>query len=285
MVASVDSLIDLLSVRGAGIDQYLGSTPDIGMPRVFGGQAAAQGLMAAASTVAERLVPYSVQSHFFSAGLIGPPIEFHVERLRDSGSFSDRRVIAEQQGRRLLSVQASFHAPESGPEHQLTVEAVDGPSQGAAEMRPFPQEWPDFYRGWSSLDVDWYPDVKPGSATGEGALARLWARTSKPVEGPQALHSAIAICVADLTLLSNAFVPHGIKPHRDMMAFTLDHCLWFHRPFRVDQWLRFDQVSPSASEGRAFCTGRLFDERGNFVASATQVGLVRGWSGLPDQPR
>jgi acyl-CoA thioesterase-2 len=280
MVATVASLIDLLDVRLVASDFYQGSTPDIGMPRVFGGQAAGQALMAAAKTVDERRVPHSVQSQFLSAGLIGPPIDFRVERLRDSGSFSDRRVVAEQQGRQLLSMQASFHAPENGPEHQLAAEAVDGPPKAGAVARPFPEDWPEFYRGWSSLEVDWCPDSNvrgPLTTTGKGTLSRFWMRTSTPVEGHQAVHSAIATCVSDLTLLMSAFTPHGIRPHRNIKTFTLDHCLWFHRPFRIDEWLRFDQVSPSASEGRAFCMGRFFDGRGNHVASVTQVGLIREW--------
>ncbi|BBY02446.1 hypothetical protein A5692_15760 [Mycobacterium sp. E342] len=282
MVASVASLIDLLDVRFVASDFYRGTTPDIGMPRVFGGQLAGQALMAAAKTVEEKRLPHSVQSHFLSAGLIGPPIDFRVERLRDSRSFSDRHVIAEQQGRQLLSMQASFHAPETGPEHQLAAEAVDGPPKAGAAMRPFPDDWAEFYRRWSSLDVDWCPDSngrKPLTTTGKGTLPRLWVRTSTPFEGPQAVHSAIAICVADLTLLRSSFSPHEIGPHNDVQTFTLDHSVWFHRPFRIDQWLRFDHLSPSASEGRAFCVGGFFDERGNHVASATQVGLIREWSG------
>jgi acyl-CoA thioesterase-2 len=280
MVATVASLIDLLDVRLVASDSYVGITPDIGMPRVFGGQAAGQALMAAARTVEEKRVPHSVQTHFLSAGSIGPPIDFHVERLRDSGSLSNRRVVAEQQGRQLLSLQAAFHVPENGPEHQLAAEVVDGPPSAGAGLRPFPEDWPEFYRRWSSLDVDWYPDSHvrgPVTTTGRGTLSRQWLRTSAPFDAPQAVHSAIATCIADLTLLMSAFTPHEIKPHRDIKTFTLDHCLWFHRPFRIDEWLLLEQVSPSASEGRAFCMGRFFDGRGSHVASVTQVGLVREW--------
>ncbi|MGX9787822.1 acyl-CoA thioesterase [Mycobacterium sp. MMS18-G62] len=251
------------------------------MARVFGGQAAAQALVAAAKTVDAQRVPHSLHTQFLGAGRLGPPIDFHVENVRDSAAFSSRRVVALQEGRSLLTAHASFHIPEPGPEHQLVDPDVGRHVRDRqVPSRPFPAEWPDFYRQWSSLDVHWDPAAHlsgPRTTTGRGARSGVWLRTSEPIDVAPALHCGILACVSDLTLLTTAFVPHEKTPHSATRTFTLDHCVWFHRTFRADEWLHFEQLSPIAAEGRAFCMGRFVDARGQHVATATQEGLIREW--------
>ncbi|QIX53769.1 acyl-CoA thioesterase domain-containing protein [Rhodococcus sp. DMU1] len=277
-------LLELIALDQVGPTVFEGIPTRYRLPRVFGGQVAGMALEAAARTLTAPWSVHSVQSQFLRPGDADRPIRFVVEKSRDGGSFASRNVDAYQGETRLFSARMSFHRTESGGfEHQLQQPAFtppDGLPAAADLARERPDEWPQFYLEWDQLDIRVVPTdpaSPPMSSTGAGAHSQVWMRTVRPLDtGAQNVHSALLTCIADLTFLSTSLVPHHIPPsHPGIMMASLDHCLWFHRPFRVDEWLLYDQVSPTAYAGRGLCRGEFYTADGVHVASVIQEGLIR----------
>jgi acyl-CoA thioesterase-2 len=283
MPSSIDELLSLLDLEPIEECLFRGRQPETSLQRVFGGQVASQALVAAARTADVDRVVHSLHAYFLRPGDTKVPILYDVERTRDGRSFSTRRVVARQHGRPIFYMSASFQVPEEGLDHQDPMPPVasplDCPEMGGllADLTGRPRD--DWDREWAALDVRYAGDSRPGGALQDDrhpALARVWLKASGPVGDDPLLHAAVLAYASDLTLLSVTVVPHGTyfgDPR--LQPASLDHAMWFHRPLRVDEWLLYDQVSPSASGGRGFATGRLFTEDGRLVATAVQEGLVR----------
>jgi acyl-CoA thioesterase-2 len=226
---------------------------------------------------------HSLHAYFLRPGNTDVPILYDVERTRDGRSFSLRRVVARQHGRPIFYLSASFQVPEEGLEHQDPMPAVAPPTECPelgdllATLTGRPRD--EWDREWAALDVRYAGDSRAGGVLEDPAhpaVARVWLRTSGTLPDDPPLHAAVLAYASDLTLLSASVVPHGVYiGDPKLQPASLDHAMWFHRPFRADEWLLYDQVSPSASGGRGFATGRLFSSDGRLVASVVQEGLVR----------
>jgi acyl-CoA thioesterase-2 len=259
---------------------------DDGRPdRVFGGQVMAVALLAAGRTVSPDLGVHVLHSRFLRRGDPAQPVEFLVDPAVDRGSFAHRWVVANQGDTRILDLTASFHRDESGPGHQFSTVTLDDPEliptfeelamAGDASAR----EWWDRLVTW--LPVEVRSPVLPGRwipAPGEPFIPRqpVWARSTQPLDGDPLIHAAAAAYVSDLFLLTAAMVRHGLR-HDDpgVLAVTLNHAMWFHRPFRADEWFLHEQEGSWSGAGRLLSRGQMFDRSGRLVATTMQEGLMR----------
>jgi acyl-CoA thioesterase-2 len=282
VVASVDELIELLDLEEIEADLFRARQPDSSLQRVFGGQVLAQALMAAARTAPVIRVVHSLHGYFLRPGRTDVPIVYDVESVRDGGSFSSRRVVARQAGSVIFYLSASFHELEDGFEHADPVPAdVPAPEEcpplGEVLSKVSGRPISVWEREWGVLDVRYVGDSRPGGSLTDPAhpaLARMWVKTNAPLPDERRLHQAALAYLSDLTLLSASTVPHGVFIGLNVQAASIDHAMWFHRPFRADHWLLYDQVSPSASSGLGLSTGRLFQD-GVLIGSVAQEGLIR----------
>jgi acyl-CoA thioesterase-2 len=281
---SVPELLDILALERLEFDLYRGRQPDTALQRVFGGQVAAQALFAACQTVEDDVVVHSLHSYFLRPGDTSIPIVYDVERIRDGKSFSTRRVVARQHGKSIFYLTASFHVDEVGFDHQDAMPEVpapeDCPSLGDLYRKVTGRADDDSWeREWAALDVRYAADSRPdGSLAGPDQPARtqIWLRAAGSVPDDVVLNTCVLTYASDLTLLGVALVPHGLLiGSRQIQPASLDHSMWFHRPFRADEWMLYDQHSPSASGGRGFATGRVFSRTGTLIASVAQEGLIR----------
>jgi acyl-CoA thioesterase-2 len=283
MPQSIDELVALLDLETLEDGLYRGQQPDTSLQRVFGGQVAGQALAASNRTVEAGRRVHSLHAYFLRPGDPSVPILYDVERTRDGRSFSLRRVVARQHGRPIFSMSSSHQVPEEGLEHQDTMPEVtapeDCPELGDVLATLTKRPRSDWDHEWAALDVRYAGDSREGGVLSDPehpAVARVWLRAAGRLSDDPALHEAVLAYASDLTLLSASVVPHGVyigDPR--LVPASLDHAMWFHRPFRADEWLLYDQVSPSASGGRGFATGRLFTQQGRLIASVVQEGMVR----------
>ena len=283
MPQSIDELVALLDLETLEDGLYRGRQPETSLQRVFGGQVAGQALAATIRTVEAGRIVHSLHAYFLRPGDPSVPILYDVERTRDGRSFSLRRVVARQHGRPIFSMSSSHQVPEEGLEHQDSMPEMTAPEDCPelgdvlATITKRPRD--DWDREWAALDVRYAGDSREGGVLNDPehpAVARVWLRAAGHLADDPALHAAVLAYASDLTLLSASVVPHGVyigDPR--LVPASLDHAMWFHRPFRVDEWLLYDQVSPSASGGRGFATGRLFTQQGRLIASVVQEGMVR----------
>jgi acyl-CoA thioesterase-2 len=279
MPRSVEELVDLLKLEAIEVGLYRGRQPETSMQRVFGGQVLGQALAAASRTVPAERGVHSLHAYFLRPGDPAVPIIYDVEHLREGRSV--RRVAARQHGRPIFYMSASFQVAEEGPEHQDAAPPLTDPNSHPTlgEHLASRRKYFDFDvdEEWKALDVRFAGASYPGTQPPElqdprhPAVTRVWMRTAGQLPDDPVLHKAALAYMSDLTLLSASLVPH---PGETVRA-SLDHAMWFHRPFRADEWLLYDQVSPSASGARGLSIGRIFDQRGVLVATAVQEGLVR----------
>ncbi len=282
----VSELIELLSLERLEDDLFRGQSRDIGTKYVFGGQVLGQALSAAQATVESGTGSrraHSLHAYFLRAGNIEAPIVYEVDRTRDGGSFSVRRVTAIQHGRVIFFCAASFQAEEEGAEHQLSMPEVPQP-EDIAPAPPVPSEvmasLPPKVQRWMSRRGPFefrhvYPrdELNPPKRP---PFQQVWFRLSEPVGDSPELHRALLAYASDFQLLGTATYPHGISYYQpNVQMASLDHALWFHRPFRADDWLLYSIDSPSASGSRGLARGQIFDRQGRLVASTAQEGLIR----------
>ncbi|WP_299527646.1 acyl-CoA thioesterase II [uncultured Streptomyces sp.] len=287
MSEALDSLLDLLDLEQIEQDIFRGTSRSAVVPRVFGGQVAAQALVAAGRTVPGDRGAHSLHSYFLRMGDPGAPIVYTVDRIRDGGSFTTRRVVAVQHGQPIFHLSASFQTHEDGLEHQAPMPDAPDPLTlpTAEEMLPrYADRFTDpamvdrLIEARSAVDLR-YVHKPPFATAGEPREPRsqVWFRTRGKLADDPLLHVCMATYVSDMTLLDSVLLAHGRGGWSvgDVVGASLDHAMWFHRPFRADEWLLYDQESPSSSGGRGLGQARIYTEDGRLAITVIQEGLVR----------
>lgn len=275
-------LISVLKLERIEENIFRGASRDIGSPQVFGGQVVGQALSAAQHTVEGR-VAHSLHAYFLRRGDVSAPIVYEVDRSRDGGSFSNRRVVAIQHGRPILNMAASFQRLEAGLEHQADMPQVDGPD-GLADLTQVSakdlQRMPEKMRRFMTRKRPFeFRPVRPINFDNQEKLPakhEIWIKAVDTLPDDPILHQNLLAYVSDFELLGTTTLPHGLSFKRgNLIMASLDHALWFHRDFRIDDWLLYSMDSPNASGARGFSRGQLFSRDGTLIASTTQEGLVR----------
>ncbi|MGW2559013.1 acyl-CoA thioesterase [Streptomyces sp. NPDC001514] len=287
MTKALDDLLDLLDLEQIEQDYFRGRSRSAIVPRVFGGQVAAQALVAAGRTVPDDRTAHSLHAYFLRMGDPGAPIVYTVDRIRDGQSFTTRRVVAVQHGQPIFHLSASFQTYEEGLDHQTPMPDAPDPDTlpTAAETLPAHADrfiHPDTARRMlearSAVDLR-YVDAPPYASVGEPREPRsqVWFRTNGKLVDDPLLHVCLATYVSDMTLLDSVLLAHGRGGWAvgDVVGASLDHAMWFHRPFRADEWLLYDQESPSAHGGRGLGQARIYTQDGQLAISVIQEGVVR----------
>ncbi len=270
---AIEEILDLEQLE---VNIYRGVvfSPESGfLQRTFGGHVAGQSLVSAVRTVEPGFQVHSLHGYFLRPGDARSPAVYLVERIRDGGSFCTRRVSAIQHGETIFTMSASFQSDQSGIEHQDAMSAAPGPddlpgfrSGGAFDDAGFAQfaEW----------DVRIVPRDQVARVPGKASQQQVWFRHRDPLPDDHVLHICALAYMSDLTLLGSAQVNH-LDVRKHLMVASLDHAMWFMRPFRADEWLLYDQSSPSACGGRSLTQGKIYNRYGEMVAAVMQEGLTR----------
>jgi acyl-CoA thioesterase-2 len=276
---AVDALVTLLDLEPIEVNIFRGVSPDENRQRIFGGQVAGQALVAAARTVDPGRQVHSLHSYFLRAGDPKVPVLYEVERLRDGGSFTTRRVTAIQHGKAIFNLAASFQVAEEGFDHAAVMPSVPPPDDLPTMHERFARAgialapWMERPRPIDIRHVDWSP---PGERRSTEPRQNVWFRADGRLPDDPILHTIVLTYASDMTLLDTSTRPHG-GTWFDPTVFmaSLDHAVWFHRPFRADDWMLYAQDSPNASGGRGLSRGLVFDHAGALVATVMQEGLIR----------
>ena len=280
---TIERLVELMDLEVIEENIFRGESQDIGSPQVFGGQVLGQALMAASRTVEDRLV-HSLHAYFLRRGDFEAPIVYEVDRARDGGSFSNRRIIAVQHGEQIFNMTASFQKPEDGLEHQSKMPEVKPPNELEDLVDLIKPEWVEQLpaRIKRMLTRRRPFEVRPveipqflTNQTGE-PIKHSWIRANGKVPDHEGLHQALLAYVSDYDLLTTAILPHGtnLMQNRFQMA-SLDHAMWFHKPMMIDQWMLFAYESTRSSGSRGFARAEIFAQDGTLIASTSQEGLMR----------
>ena len=283
----VHELVELLQLERLEDNLFRGQSRDIGTKYVFGGQVLGQALSAAQATMdasrGQHRDAHSLHGYFLRAGDIEAPIVYNVDRTRDGGSFSVRRVTAIQHGQPIFFLAASFQQHEDGAEHQLSMPEVPKPE----DLAPAPAIPPEVLEKLSNKVQRWLSRMGPFefrhiyprdelNPTKRPPYQQVWFRLSEKVGDAPELHRALLAYASDFHLLGTATFPHGISYYQpNVQMASLDHALWFHRPFRADDWLLYAIDSPSAQNARGLARGLIYDRSGRLVASTAQEGMIR----------
>lgn len=284
MTAAMQELLAILDLEKLEHNLYRGRSPKLDWQRVFGGQTIAQALVAAQRTVAPDRHVHSLHGYFMRPGDTKVPIVYEVDRIRDGGSFTTRRVVAIQHGHAIFSLEASFQVDEDGLDHQMPMPLdVPGPETLGTQQEligKFGDAVPEGIRRYWERDrpIEMKP-VMLKHYTSREKLApeqKIWIRTTGPVPADRATQAAVLAYLSDMTLLDTSTFAHGRAIFdRDIQAASLDHAMWFHRPHPLDSWLLYTQDSPSTSGARGFTRGALYGQDGTLIASVAQEGLIR----------
>ncbi|MER7911070.1 MULTISPECIES: acyl-CoA thioesterase II [unclassified Streptomyces] len=280
---ALDVLLDLLDLEPIERDIFRGRSRSSLVPRVFGGQVAAQALVAAGRTVPGDRLAHSLHAYFLRPGDPGAPIVYSVDRIRDGRSFTTRRVVAVQHGQPIFHLSASFQAYEEGLDHQADMPAAPDPETLPTAEETLPRHLPEdvarrLIEARAAVDLR-YADTPPWGSVGEPREPRsqVWFRTNGKLADDPLLHVCLATYVSDMTLLDSVLLAHGRGGWAvgDVVGASLDHAMWFHRPFRADEWLLYDQESPSSAGGRGLGQARIWTRDGKLAISVIQEGVVR----------
>jgi len=270
---AIEQILDLEQLE---VNIYRGSvfSPESGfLQRTFGGHVAGQSLVSAVRTVDPQYLVHSLHGYFLRPGDAKAPTVFLVERLRDGGSFCTRRVSAIQHGQTIFSMSASFQTDQEGINHQDVMPAAPPPDglPGLSSIKVFDDAGFKQFEEW---DVCIVPRERLHRLPGKASQQQVWFRHRDPLPDDPVLHICALAYMSDLTLLGSAQVTHlDVRQH--LQVASLDHAMWFMRAFRADEWLLYDQSSPSASGGRSLCQGKIFTQTGEMVAAVMQEGLTR----------
>jgi acyl-CoA thioesterase-2 len=276
-------LLEVLDLEPLEVNIYRGTNRDIGSGRVFGGQVLAQALVAARRTIEEDRDAHSLHGYFILPGDLEAPIVYFVDRLRDGRSFTTRRVTAIQHGRAIFNLSASFQVRESGPEHQVAMPAVPPPDELVSELEQIRRQAdriPESLRGVLTqdrpLDFRIVAPQDPIDPARSEPVRHVWFRVIGELPDDILYHQAALAYASDYGMLATVLQPHGLGIRAPgLQVASLDHAVWFHRPFRADEWLLYAIESPAAAGARGFALGRVFTRAGTLVASVAQEGLTR----------
>ena len=282
MTDLIEDLLHQLTLERLEDNLFRGQSRDLGGKSVFGGQVLGQALLAANQTIEER-ASHSLHGYFLRPGDPQAPIIYDVERIRDGRSFATRRVVAIQHGRAIFNATVSFQSAEDGFDHQLPMPEVPGPEglrsvielrRQAAEL--LPAERREILTRDRPIELRPVQPADLFSPERREPRQQVWCRAIGTLPDSEALHRAVLAYASDFSLLMTAFLPHGLSFYQpDVIAASIDHAMWFHRPFRADEWLLYVMDSPSASFGRGLAHGSIFARDGRLVASVAQEGVMR----------
>jgi acyl-CoA thioesterase-2 len=278
--ARLPELLKILDLERIEDNLFRGDSRDVGAPQVFGGQVLAQALVAASRTIEGRQV-HSLHAYFLRRGDLSVPIVFEVDRSRDGGSFTSRRVVAIQHGQPILTMSASFQVGEPGLDHQAPMPDAPPPESlrdlaevEAEVIERMPHKAAGYFRNQRPFE---FRAVSPDDyLTREKRPAHklVWFRVIGKLPDDQSLHRCLLTYVSDYHLLATATMPHGVN-FLELQVASIDHAIWFHRDLRVDEWMLYAIESPSASGARGFSRGAIYARDGSLVASVAQEGLIR----------
>ena len=281
MTTALDELLRILDLEPIEVNIFRGTSPEENRVRVFGGQVAGQSLVAASRTVDERSrFVHSIHAYFLRPGDPAAPILYQVDRLRDGRSFTTRRVVAIQHGEVIFNLQASFHTDEPGLDWQIpSPTRVPDPEtlpDFKERMAPYKDQIGEWYDRPRPIDLR-YIDGDPYSRAGtESPGQRVWLRADGELPEDPVLHACIATYASDMTLLDTTLLPHGLAwSNGGVQMASLDHAMWFHRPFRADDWLLYDQHAISTSHSRGLAGGSIYTREGHLAVTVVQEGLIR----------
>ncbi|WP_314177629.1 acyl-CoA thioesterase [Streptomyces winkii] len=288
MTSPAEQLAGLLDLEQIEINIFRGRSPRENLQRVFGGQVAGQALVAAGRTTDGQRPVHSLHAYFLRPGVPGVPIVYQVERVRDGRSFTTRRVVAVQQGRTIFNLTASFHQPELGIDHQVPMPDVPDPEslpRLADEIRDRLGELPESLERMErrmAFDIRYVERLRWDTGTLRDAEPRsgVWMRAIGSLGEDPLVHTCALTYASDMTLLDAVRIP--VEPLWGPRGFdmaSLDHAMWFHRPFRADEWFLYQQESPIATGGRGLARGQIFDREGQLIVSVMQEGLFRKLGG------
>lgn len=283
MSEAMQELLSILDLEELEHNLYRGRSPKLNWQRVFGGQTIAQALVAACRTVEPDRHVHSLHSYFMLPGDTKVPIVYQVDRIRDGGTFTTRRVVAIQHGRAIFSLEASFQRDEEGLEHQFAMPDNVPPPSSLRTQRELLEQADhlpeDIRRFWARERPLEIKPVNLDHYTSREKLPprqNIWMRTTGPVPADRTVQVAVLAYLSDMTLLDTSTFAHGRAVFdRDLQVASLDHAMWFHRPHPLDGWLLYTQDSPSSSGARGFTRGAIYGEDGTLIASVAQEGLIR----------
>ncbi len=277
----LDKLVELLDLERIEVDIFRGKQPHEALQRVFGGQVAGQALVAAGRTVPVDRPVHSLHAYFLRPGDPSVPIVYTVDRIRDGRSFTTRRVVAVQHGKAIFNMSASFQLVEQGIEHQVAMPQVvppEGLQRLEERMRPYAEEMGGWYTRPRPIDVR-YVDDPPRIAKDSGERrpsSQVWMRADGTLPDDPLVHVCAVTFASDMTLLDSTLLGHGLAwGTGDVLGASLDHAMWFHRPFRADEWWLYDQESPWTGGARGLSRGSIFTRDGHLAVSVVQEGLLR----------
>lgn len=279
----VSELIELLDLEQIEVNLFRGQSTKVGSGMVFGGQVMAQALSAAMRTVENDRFVHSLHGYFLLAGDENVPIIFDVERIRDGGSFTTRRVKAIQHGRAIFHMSASFQLNQKGFSHQIEMPNVSKPDDLPSwkdMVKQYGDILPSGLKRFLNIErpIEFRPVefINPLEKNVHEPKRHIWIRAKGAMNTSSQIHQLVLAYATDYNLLTTALLPHGLVMDSSSLTLaSLDHAMWFHRPFSIDKWLLYAVDSPSASGGRGFTRGNLFTESGELIASVTQEGLMR----------
>lgn len=279
----VSELLTLLQLEQLEVNLFRGESRSVGSSRVFGGQVMAQALSAALQTVPDDRYVHSLHSYFLLPGDLEVPIVFEVERIRDGGSFTTRRVKAIQHGQAIFHLSASFQLAQDGYDHQMEMPRVSKPDDlpsWESMAKHFGEVLPPNLKRLLDIErpIEFRPVefINPLVKEKYEPVRNIWMKAKGDMPTDRRLHNLVLAYATDFNLLTTALLPHGmVADFSSLTLASLDHSMWFHRPFRMDDWLLYALESPSASGARGFTRGKIFSAEGELVASVAQEGLMR----------
>jgi len=278
MSEALEFLVQLLDLESIEVNVYRGVHPKEERQRTFGGQVAAQSLMAAGRTVSQGRV-HSLHSYFLRPGDPTTPILYEVDRIRDGKSFTTRRVVAIQHGRAIYNMQASFHSDEVSISHQVSMPEVPGPETIASLADRVQGEFgeiDEWFKRQHPIDQRFIGELPWSKNRSKDPHQRLWIKADGTLPQDPLLHACVVTYASDMSLFDAILKPHSIQwDNGSFMGASLDHCMWFHHDLRADEWLLYDTESPIAYGGRGLARGFLFSRDGELKVSMVQEGLTR----------